>query len=66
MAEHRVRLDDRELDLVVAALRARRSGLSAGTAAEVAALATRLAERTPGNPVWIHGNWPAAADRQVE
>lgn len=52
MADHRVRLTERELDLITAALRARRRGLSAKSGAEVLSLAERLEEMSPGNPNW--------------
>lgn len=48
-----MRLDDRELALVVAALRARMAGVGAATSAEIDKLATRLSEGKRGNPVWI-------------
>jgi hypothetical protein len=53
MSDHRVRLNDRELALVVAALRARIAGLGEERANEVAKLANRLSEGKPGNPTWI-------------
>lgn len=50
MQAHRVRLNDRELDLIVSALRARSAGVSDVRAAEIDRLAERLAEGGPGNP----------------
>lgn len=61
MADHRVRLTDHELDLIVSALQARRRGVSARRAAELDRLAERLAENTRGNPDWILGRGPAMA-----
>lgn len=53
MAQHRVRLTDQDIDLIVAALRARRAGLSGVSREECEWLALRLAEMRPGNPRWI-------------
>jgi hypothetical protein len=55
MADHRVRLDDDERDLVVSALRARIRGVGPKTAAKLARLAERIAEGRPGNPNMILG-----------
>jgi hypothetical protein len=51
--DHRVRLNDDELALVVSALVARRAGVSAERAAQLDKLATRLSEGKRGNPNWI-------------
>lgn len=50
MKDHRVRLDDSELALCAAALRARAAGVSLGTALRCLALAERLGDSGPGNP----------------
>ena len=55
MGDHRVRLDDYELGLVVGALRARASGVSRKRRAQLLGLAERLAEGHRGNPDWILG-----------
>jgi len=53
--EHRIRLSDHEIELVVSALRARENGVSDARAAELEKLAQRLAEGVRGNPNWILG-----------
>jgi len=55
MEGHRVRLNDREVLLIVSALKARESGVSDATALEIRRLAERLTEMVPGNPRWILG-----------
>ena len=62
MSDHRVRLDDRELGLIVSALWARRRGVSAARARELERLAERLSEGKRGNPSWILG-WVEAPQR---
>ena len=52
MAEHRIRLTDDDLDLIVAALRARAAMTSKLRRHRVERLADRLAELAPGNPKW--------------
>lgn len=58
MKDHRIRLDDRELELVISALRARVAGVGADTGRECQRLADRLIERAQGNPDWILGREP--------
>lgn len=53
MGDHRVRLNDVELDLIVGALRARAAGLSARKAIQLLSLANRLETMAPGNPEWV-------------
>jgi hypothetical protein len=55
MDEHRIRLKDREIELIVSALRARENGVSEARARELERLAERLAEGVRGNPNWILG-----------
>lgn len=62
---HRVRLSDRELALIVSALRARQSGVSDRSAAYIGRLADRLAEMSPGNPVWRLGWVDVSASEHV-
>jgi hypothetical protein len=54
MTDHRVRLTDADLDLVVAALRARAAGVGLDTALRCLNLAMRLDERHAGNPWQRH------------
>lgn len=57
MKDHRVRLDDHELALVVSALKARAAGLhSEDNRRAVKRLAERLEECSPGNP-WMILGW---------
>lgn len=53
MTDHRIRLTDSDLALIVASLRARAAGLSEGSSRwhEARRLAERLAEGGRGNPV---------------
>jgi len=55
MEGHRIRLSDREVELIVSALRARENGVSDARARELERLAQRLAEGVRGNPNWILG-----------
>jgi hypothetical protein len=50
MAEHRVRLTDEDIDVIVASLRARTAGISGMRRERALWLALRLAEMAPGNP----------------
>lgn len=53
MNDHRIRLDDYELDLIVSALRARRAMVkNPGKRGNLESLILRLADRQPGNPSW--------------
>lgn len=61
MKDHRVRLDDREVLLVLNALRARYAGLKTDARREETwRLYERLLEGLPGNP-----NWRLGEDRGV-
>jgi hypothetical protein len=55
MQAHRVRLNDQEIDLIVAALTARLSGVSPATRQRIRRLAERLREGGPGNPSFRFG-----------
>jgi hypothetical protein len=55
MSDHRVRLDDEELALVVGALRARIPGVGRARSEQLARLADRLDEGKRGNPRWLFG-----------
>jgi len=52
MADHRIRLTDEDLDLIVAALRARAAMTRSLRRHRIERLAERLAELAPGNPKW--------------
>lgn len=55
MADHRVRLTDEDAELIVAALNARRAGLTGGRRLRLDQLVERLSEMRPGNPGWTLG-----------
>lgn len=52
MSEHRIRLSDADIDLIVAALRSRAAMTRGIRRHRVERLATRLAELARGNPKW--------------
>jgi hypothetical protein len=52
MYDHRIRLSDDDIALLVAALRARAAMTRGLRNHRVERLATRLAELSPGNPKW--------------
>jgi hypothetical protein len=52
MPDHRIRLSDDDLTLIVAALRARAAMTKLLRRHRVIRLADRLAELSPGNPKW--------------
>lgn len=53
MRDHRIRLSDDDIDLIVAALRARAAMTGRLRRHRVERLADRLAECRPGNPKWL-------------
>lgn len=53
MAEHRLRLTDEDIDLIVAALSARAAMAKGPRLHRIQRLRDRLAEGRPGNPKWI-------------
>lgn len=55
MQAHRIRLNDQEIDLIVAALSARLSGVSPATRQRIRRLVERLREGGPGNPSFRFG-----------
>lgn len=55
MADHRIRLSDDDLALIVAALRARAAMAGGMRRHRIERLATRLAECERGNPKWSLG-----------
>lgn len=57
MGDHRVRLSDDDLLLIVAALRARAAMAGQVRAHRIARLADRLAEGGSGNPKWRLGEY---------
>ena len=61
MPDHRIRLNDEDLDLVVAALYARAAALSPKSRQRVLRLAERLAECAPGSPK-LRFAWDDAAE----
>ena len=53
MADHRIRLGDEDIALIVAALHARAAMTRGPRRHRVERLADRLAECSPGNPKWL-------------
>lgn len=53
MSDHRIRLTDEDIALIVAALRARAAMTSTLRRHRIERLATRLAEGQRGNPKWL-------------
>lgn len=53
MADHRIRLTDQDVALIVAALKARRAMTESVRQHHVDRLIARLSEGTRGNPRWI-------------
>lgn len=62
MPDHRVRLTDDALELIVSALHARCAGVSEKRAEKYRRLAERLAECAPGNP-HLRFDWVAPEER---
>jgi len=54
--QHRIRLTDDELGIVVSSLRARLAMSGAVRGVAIRKLIDRLSECTPGNPNWIYGD----------
>ena len=57
MSDHRPRLTDEDLALVLSSLRARAAMTSRLRRHRIDRLVSRLAEGTRGNPKWIHGEY---------
>ena len=55
MSDHRIRLTDEDLALILSALRARRAMTSGMRAHRICRLETRLSEGVRGNPKWRLG-----------
>ncbi len=53
MGDHRIRLTDEDINLIVRGLRCRAAMTHGLRRHQVERLATRLAECVPGNPKWI-------------
>lgn len=53
MRDHRIRLTDDDLSLILAALRARAAMAGPMRSHRIERLYSRLAQATPGNPKWI-------------
>jgi hypothetical protein len=53
--QHRIRLSDRDLDLIVASLRARLAMMGRARREEAEKLIARLEDVAPGNPAWRLG-----------
>jgi hypothetical protein len=57
MTDHRPRLSDDDLAIILSALRARAAMTTRLRRHRIDRLVTRLAEGTRGNPKWIHGEY---------
>lgn len=66
MGDHRVRLSDDDLVLIVAALRARAAMTRGLRAHRVARLAARLAESSRGNPKFSLGEEEQTHEEDIE
>jgi hypothetical protein len=66
MKDHRVRLSDEDLALIVAALRARAAMSGPMRRHRIERLATRLAEGARGNPKWSLGELEQTHEEQLD
>lgn len=64
--DHRVRLTDEDIALVVAALRARAAMAGMERRHRIERLAERLAENVRGNPKWIHSEPSQTHEEDIE
>ena len=66
MSDHRIRLTDEDLALVISALRARRAMTSGMRAHRICRLEARLAEGLRGNPKWRLGEYEQTHEDQLD
>lgn len=66
MADHRVRLTDEDIALIVAALRARAAMARGMRAHRVWRLAERLGEMHRGNPKWMLGEYAQTHEDELD
>jgi hypothetical protein len=66
MADHRIRLTDEDLALIVAALRARAAMTRGLRRHRVERLAERLLELAPGNPKWRIEEWSQTHEDELD
>ncbi len=64
--DHRVRLTDNDLALIVSALRARAAMTTKLRRHRVERLAERLAEMTPGNPKWVLDEFGQTREEEID
>ena len=66
MSEHRVRLSDDDLDLIISALRARRAMTAGARQHRIERLEARLAERSRGNPKFSLGEYEQTHEDELD
>jgi len=66
MSDHRIRLTDEDLALIISALRARRPMTRGMRAHRICRLETRLAEGLRGNPRWRLGEYEQTHEDQLD
>ena len=66
MPDHRVRLTDDDIDLIVAALKARAAMAGPKRRHRIERLAARLAERSTGNPKFSLGEYEQTHEDELE
>jgi hypothetical protein len=64
--EHRIRLTDEDLALIVAALRSRRAMSSGLREHRIDRLVLRLTEAARGNPKWLLGEYEQTHEDEIE
>jgi hypothetical protein len=66
VSDHRVRLTDEDIALIVAALRARAAMAGPMRKHRIQRLADRLAEGQRGNPKWLLGEYQQTHEEDLE
>lgn len=66
MSDHRIRLTDDDVALIVSALRARAAMTSGARRHRIARLAARLAESAPGNPKFSLGEYEQTHEDELD
>jgi len=64
--DHRIRLTDQDVALILAALRARRAMARELREHHIDRLIARLAEMAPGNPKLVHGEYEQTHEDELE
>lgn len=66
MSDHRIRLTDDDLALIVPALRARAAMTRGLRRHRIERLAERLSEGARGNPKWVHSEYTQTHEDQLD